>query len=605
MSVTETPPSVTHEEHSHPPRVGFFAANNIVLHVEHPQDKNIDLPKFVADLWNTKRLKGKVEYQLNAETIPSIPSAAVDKQIKLTSLISLLVAIPAAESVEDAEGDPHKAEIENDKQLLGLIDLLNSPPTELPPIGDGEPPDGEPPVINLKVVTPNWLFSSMNHTIGHPSPGGRPCHVTTLPNPAADRVDTATKDLVDRAVNKHAPHAVRGLAKDGGKAPASRVNVVILDTAPPRLDKDPLKNEAMLRDLCDPDPKKKAKFPKQNLLYELLDANNKKLHIFHAAANNINLPPTIDEVDDPETDYYYANKDQYNVGDHGLFIAGIIHSLAPEAHIYLVEVINQYGIGTIESIVQGIKLVTETETVISNAEKQNTPVIVNCSFGIGFLNSQELTEELKKQGIDFTIPSPEPDPDPEQTLKEFDLLKTALQRFDTAFSKSRIFAAAGNDGAHDPATPRPQAYFPAAFKFVRGVGAVDSDGLNPSSPKRVWYSNLSDVEPLDGVLVYGGGMIPAATQTDPNKTNDADGILGIYLGEFPDKQPNTNGWAYWSGTSFATARMSGMFARAAGKGRDVKPRLRTAPQNPDLDEDFKAQNNGRVSDRGEPILPGK
>jgi hypothetical protein len=49
--------------------------------------------------------------------------------------------------------------------------------------------------------------------------------------------------------------------------------------------------------------------------------------------------------------------------------------------------------------------------------------------------------------------------------------------------------------------------------------------------------------------------------------------------------------------------MSGMFASAAAKGRKIKARIN--PGDPDLDEDFKAQNGGHKSDHDEPILPGK
>jgi hypothetical protein len=31
-----------------------------------------------------------------------------------------------------------------------------------------------------------------------------------------------------------------------------------------------------------------------------------------------------------------------------------------------------------------------------------------------------------------------------------------------------------------------------------------------------------------------------------------EGVLSVYIGEFPDGSPNTSKWAWWSGTSFMT-----------------------------------------------------
>ena len=48
-----------------------------------------------------------------------------------------------------------------------------------------------------------------------------------------------------------------------------------------------------------------------------------------------------------------------------------------------------------------------------------------------------------------------------------------------------------------------------------------------------------------------------------------DGVLGIYSGEFPSPgaKNGLDGWAWWSGTSFATAIISGIAANFWGQQR--------------------------------------
>ena len=52
-----------------------------------------------------------------------------------------------------------------------------------------------------------------------------------------------------------------------------------------------------------------------------------------------------------------------------------------------------------------------------------------------------------------------------------------------------------------------------------------------------------------------------------------DGVIGIYSGEFPGRRPNETGWAFWSGTSFATAIVSGIAANFWAHRRTQDPTL--------------------------------
>jgi hypothetical protein len=65
----------------------------------------------------------------------------------------------------------------------------------------------------------------------------------------------------------------------------------------------------------------------------------------------------------------------YNMVNHGLFIAGIIHSIAPAAEIHLYEVLNPEGVGDLKSIALGLSKVLSDVALFP--EKR---VVVNCSL---------------------------------------------------------------------------------------------------------------------------------------------------------------------------------------------------------------------------------
>ena len=147
-----------------------------------------------------------------------------------------------------------------------------------------------------------------------------------------------------------------------------------------------------------------------------------------------------------------------------------------------------------------------------------------------------------------------------------------------------VVAAAGNDAG---SAGRPQARFPAAFNSVIGVAALGSDGL-PTG-----YSNLADQPENIGIATLGGDVRQIVSTTGvanaegPLEAHPDGGILGVYIGEFPnpesqvlnaagelpDPMPNDSGWARWAGTSFAAPIISGALARAIRQGRPVNGAL--------------------------------
>jgi hypothetical protein len=412
--------------------------------------------------------------------------------------------------------------------------------------------------VTFLAASPNWLFCGATHGFGDGGPGG-------LPSPIYHDV------IDDYKFYESILGPIKAALGEPSGTPGQAVNVVILDTAysKERLDQ-------ALKD-C----------PRQSLLQELYISSEKPNHedsplkIHTAAELGIQLPPSP-----TENPAYYHDRVNHNISDHGLFIAGIIHSWAPNAKIHLFEVLNPYGVCTLMGLEQTLK---KLEEAIPPSDS-NPPLIINCSFFITFpqgSNSQEQQET----------------PVDEQRYKEPQLalvaMRSAFQRVLDTYKNSgvSILAAAGNDASldaleHPNGAAIPATRYPAAFNGVIGVGALDRDG------ERAEYSNQADVKPYGGLMVFGGRAVKAKnekaesqnaqaqhgdpghshTQEEEPYISDAeDSVLGIYIGEFPEKtKPDpktetniTKGWAAWSGTSFATAMMSGIFAALAGDGYKI------------------------------------
>jgi subtilisin family serine protease len=128
-----------------------------------------------------------------------------------------------------------------------------------------------------------------------------------------------------------------------------------------------------------------------------------------------------------------------------------------------------------------------------------------------------------------------------------------------------VVAAAGNDSNSPTVPKRIGPHYPAAFPEVISVAAVDRQG------KPALYSNSPQAEMLhNGVAAYGGA---ALTLEEVQNGYNLDALKGVYtsatypapevhapaLPDYP--APNPYGWAFWSGTSFATPIVSAVVAR--------------------------------------------
>jgi subtilisin family serine protease len=286
------------------------------------------------------------------------------------------------------------------------------------------------------------------------------------------------------------------------------------------------------------------------------------------------LVPWLDDLQGPKHDY--------EMPDHGLFIAGTIAMLAPNADIHLVQVLNNYGVGTLESVLEGLKYVYDKRMADRAKKKAERKTVLNCSFMLSIpLTKRQLKKPIRSDletfFMDYTIHGDQhvlydDDPArahyvtlaPQQTLERW-LVRPLIEVLNVIYnripvitsgeeilqladaSNMMIFAAAGNDGKHPK---HPPASYPAAYRPIHGVGALDKSKTH----KMAEYSNIADSPVTDGFLTFGGF---------PGKK----GMLGLYIHSiYPTTgKANVNGWARWSGTSFATGVMSGLAAAALCK----------------------------------------
>ncbi len=301
-----------------------------------------------------------------------------------------------------------------------------------------------------------------------------------------------------------------------------------------------------------------------NLL--LLDvANNVVMH-------HNQLPAVIDEPNplQPKTgkDIKGRNGGGFRMADHGLFIAGIVRDIAPDAHVECIRALNDFCAGESTAFVKALESV-ENRMLLVNPDDNNKQgdlyqkqVVINLSCVI------PPDDVLIAQGI--TNPS---------------ILRAEIyQPIKDLVNLGALFvASAGNEGdtRYQPANPthkRPDALYPAQFAYngVAGksplgnsmipVGAVDKHG------KPTTYScypgNL-------GIATYGGDVPKHFKQDESGcftEAEDIDALIGIYTSlSYPALLledcrptypiPNAHAWAYWSGTSFATPIITGLVAR--------------------------------------------
>jgi hypothetical protein len=267
----------------------------------------------------------------------------------------------------------------------------------------------------------------------------------------------------------------------------------------------------------------------------------------------------------------------HDESDHGLFIAGLIHDLAPRSRLQLRPVLNRYGVGDLHLLLQVLQ-----DVLTSKAPSE--PLVVNMS--LGFLPKLEHLPWLWYGVTPANNPDFVPDvairgeprdmawlaANREEVERTTHLLHDGIDRLARYMLANNCLgvAAVGNDSQHRVETGRPRLgpRIPARYQSVLGVAATTR---NPSTA--AVYSNVGDeLEFGDHIATFGGDV----TASDEPK----NGVIGVYTAPtFPRAASqrgtpalqNNSGWASWSGTSFATGIASGLVAGYWGVQRVRRP----------------------------------
>jgi hypothetical protein len=247
---------------------------------------------------------------------------------------------------------------------------------------------------------------------------------------------------------------------------------------------------------------------------------------------------------------------RYAMPDHGLFVAGIINSIAPAAELELIEVLNPYGCGSLETLIRAFAELANRR----RAQAERRPLVINCSLVLNIPNVPEIAERDLKDSQQWPAVRALLNEQTPGLLGEI----FRLLRDEGVY----IIAAAGND-RHGGEPVAPPARYPAAIESVTGISALDARGAQAR------YSNKADQQAGEGFATFGG-------QGDSARPAVAgESMLGLYIGAFPGAMPNESGWGWWAGTSFAAPVASGIMAWALANGRDPVDTLRGLSPLPD------------------------
>jgi hypothetical protein len=399
--------------------------------------------------------------------------------------------------------------------------------------------------LNPVAATPNWFGAAQN------CEGGSPASLPVPVDPYGGRIRYAPQfeelDVAEEA--EDSAWAKTGSGND-------RLHVAVLDTSPTRDDL------AWAH----------QRFPQNRHLGELLSrlvTGSGPPHMDGA------LERAVADLEHNGGFRPIEPAEAFDIRDHGLFVASVVHATAPWARIRLMRVLNNFGVGSLHALI--VALVT-----LIQSKRPDEPLVINLSLGMlppleqlrdiwfgfaiaGLPGCPEDTDmqflpggrRLSRAELHQLVGHKDP-----AVTDNLDLLHEPLRQLMATLLAHNclVVAAAGNDSVYRGVQRHPRwgPRLPALYDQVLGVAA---DTVRPDSPAR--YSNRGEVAAApvrDAVATLGGDL--AADGLSPS-----GGVIGVYSAEqFPPLLPpaapamNDTGWAEWAGTSFATPIMAGVAA---------------------------------------------
>jgi hypothetical protein len=389
--------------------------------------------------------------------------------------------------------------------------------------------------FDLRAASPNWLSSGAPYITGG-GPGAWPVsNASVTPNPN----DPQPWDF-DIPPTLQAPQV----------GPLD-VEVAILDTVPTMVNLQSAYAKWVGNDQIQPpqDPLQTANLLLKRLLaapaggqFNVVDQSS--------TPESAGTADQLDVVYLPDLVPAVLGENPYPMSSHGLFIAGIIRSIAPQAKLRLIQVLNSDGGGTLDSIAQGL--------AYANRAGRTVPLVINCSFVLNIPRQGDPAQPSDLQGL------------PQSTIDSLTQTLSDMFAHTNQSANLVIAAAAGNAGT---GTSHPAPRYPAALAAVAGVAALAQDDNDPNTPPSLsGYSDLADDQLAEGFATFGGEPVGGSL---PPTTDAAKGMLGIFIDRLPVAGtpptnailvPNTSGWARWAGTSFATPIISAVLANLISSG---------------------------------------
>jgi hypothetical protein len=253
----------------------------------------------------------------------------------------------------------------------------------------------------------------------------------------------------------------------------------------------------------------------------------------------------------------------FRMPDHGLFIAGIVHDIAPHARVECIRIMGNFCVGDSNIFLSALQYIQNR--MLPGGDLYQKPVVINLS------NVMPTLEEAKSAGLDL-----------KGVVTASVLASVYNSILALAQSGAIVVASAGNEAdlrKHSSGI-RPAALHPAAFGNPPDPGSTGIQAIHGVIPVGAVdkYSNTTSYSCYpgpNGIATYGGEVPDVEPDNPPSNDPDviiSDAVRGIYsAAHYPPeskdpparqyKAPNNRGWAYWVGTSFATPVISAVAAR--------------------------------------------